>query len=135
MLPQYIAVVNGLLYARARQFGADGVRIGIRPFEGERAALIRFYRIQATKIIFVKIHTSSIGPALQHQPLAIRRKLGFIGDEFTFIHAKIGGDPRNLRVRNAHDAVLYPAARPAHPALELVQFHLFASFAFFAAKH
>ena len=27
------------------------------------------------------------------------------------------------------------AARPAHPALELVQFHLFASFAFFAAKH
>ena len=109
--------------SRARQFGADGVRIGVRPLEGERAALVRLYRIQTAKIVFVKIHASSISPALQHQPLAIRRKLGFIGDEFGLIYAKICGDPRNLRIRNAHYAVLYPTARPAAPTMELASIH------------
>ena len=109
--------------SRARQFGADGVRIGVRPLEGKCAALVRLNGVDAAKIVFVKIHASSISPALQHQPLAIRRELGFIGDEFGFFHAKIGGDSRNLRIRNAHYAVLYPTARPAAPTMELASIH------------
>ena len=33
------------------------------------------------------------------------------------------GDCGNLRVRDAHDPVLDAAARPAHPALEVIHFH------------
>ena len=112
------------LFVLACQFGADGLGVGVRPFKGKRAALVRLYRIQTAKVVLVKIRTSAIWQALQHQPLAVGRNLGFIGDEFGLVHAKVRGDSRDLRIRNAHYAVLYPAACPAAPALEIASVHL-----------
>ena len=45
-------------------------------------------------------------------------------DELGLIHSKKRRDARDLRVRDTHDPILDAAARPAHPALEIIHFHI-----------
>ena len=114
------------------QFRADFDGVWIGPFKGERSALLGLHGIDAAEIVVRQIGARAVRTTLEDKTLAIGRNLGLALDELRFPHSKERRNPCNLRIRDTHDPVLYAAARPAHPALELVQFHLFASF---AAKH
>ena len=117
------------------QSWADFGGVWIGPFKGERSALLGFHGIDAAEVVVRQIGARAVWTALENQALTIRCDFGLALDEIGLCHSEKRRNVRDLRVRDAHDPVLDAAARSAHPALELVQFHLFASFASFAAKH
>ena len=129
------SISKSIPFSLSCQSRADFGGVWIGPFKGERSALLGLHGIDAAEVALCQIVTRAVWTTLEDKTLAIRRDFGLAFNELGLIHSKKRRDTRDLRVRDAHDPVFDAAACPAHPALELVQFHLFASFAFFAAKH
>ncbi len=105
------------------QSRADFGGVWIGPFKGERSALLGLHGIDAAEVVLRQIGARAVRTALENQALAIWRDFSLAFDELCLAHSKKRRDVRNLRVRHAHDSVLDAAARPAHPALEIIQFH------------
>ena len=95
------------------------MRIGVSPLEWERAALVRFHRMNAAAVVVRQVHARLVRTALQDQRLTIRRDLGLAVDELLLGHPQERGDTPHLVITNPHDSVLDPAARPAPLALEI----------------
>ena len=106
------------------QLWADFGGVWICPFKGERPTLLGLHGIDAAEVFLCQIGARAVRTALENQALAIWRDFSLTLDELGLVHSKKRRDARNLRVRDAHDSVLDAAARPAHPALEIIQFHL-----------
>ena len=120
------SVAESIPFQLSRQFRTDfgGIRVG--PFKGKCPALVGFNGIDAAEVVIRQIGARAVWTTLENKTLAIGRDFRLALDERRFAHSEKRRDARDLRVRDAHDPVLDAAARPAHPALELVQFHLFA---------
>ena len=106
------------------QFRADFVGVWIGPFKGERSALLGLHGIDAAEVVLCQIGARAVRTALEDKAFPVGRDFSLAFDELGLIHSKKRRDARDLRVRDAHDSVLDAAARPAHPALEIIQFHL-----------
>ena len=76
------------------------------------------------EVVLRQIGARAVWTVFEYKTLAVWRDFGLTLDELGLIHSKKRRDARNLRVRDAHDPVLYAAARPAHPALEIIHFHI-----------
>jgi len=116
------------------QSRADFGGVGICPLKRERPALVGFNGIDAAEVVVHQVGAGAVRTAFEDEAPPVGRDLRFALDERRFAHSEERRDACNLRVRDAHDPVLDAATRPAHPAREIIRFHFFASFAFFAAK-
>ena len=114
-------------YALSRLWAQEGANyrwtylagVRVRPFHRESEALVRLDGIDSATVVVRQVYTSSVGMALQDQPLPIGRDFRLLVDELVFGLAKECGDTGDLPVRDPHYAVLDAAASPALPAVEL----------------
>ena len=74
--------------------------------------------IDAATVLLVKHRACSIGTILQHQPLAIRRKVCFVGNEVRLAHPEMRGNPRRVAILQA-DYTLNAATGSALTADEI----------------
>ena len=61
--------------------------------------------IDAATVLLVKHRACSIGTILQHQPLAIRRKVRLVSYEVRLAHPKMRGNPRRIAVFESYDSL------------------------------
>lgn len=100
--------------------GADLGGVGVRPREGEGAALVGLYGMNAAAVLRVQPDARAIGRVPQHQRAAVGRDVGLVRNEVRLALSEKGRDARDFRLVHAADAVGNPAAGATASALECV---------------
>lgn len=107
----------------------------VRPLLREGPALVRLDGIDAAEIVGCEPGARAIGATLQDKTPAVGREFGILRNEGRLVLAEERGDPGDLSVRDAHNAVWDSAARPASPAFETGLNTIHYAFIFLALTH